>query len=125
MVHNSGWGAAQIGLPEQAQRKAILLGYLRKHDHEVPNSVAKELLGQQPQPKSPSQPQPHAAAGVADALNGGSGVAAACDGDGALGSSLDRIADATAGFSGSDLLELCSQAAQRVLAEHLHELQAA
>ncbi|KAG2483064.1 hypothetical protein HYH03_018047 [Edaphochlamys debaryana] len=37
------------------------------------------------------------------------------------GEALVRVAAATEGFSGSDLLELCSQAAQRVLADHLHE----
>ncbi|EFJ50124.1 hypothetical protein VOLCADRAFT_73960 [Volvox carteri f. nagariensis] len=73
----------EIGLPNKAQRKAILLGYLRKHNQEVPNSVAEELIA------------------------------------------LDRIADMAEGFSGSDLLELCSQAAQGVLAEHLQQQQSA
>ncbi|GFR47409.1 hypothetical protein Agub_g9126 [Astrephomene gubernaculifera] len=84
----------EVGLPGKAQRKAILLGYLRKHAAEVPGSVAEELLAVEEGGSSSSSP-----------------------------SALDRIAEATEGYSGSDLLELSSQAAQRVLAEHLHELQ--
>lgn len=170
----------QVGLPNAAQRKAILRGYLRRHAAEVPHSVDPELLAD-----SPTQQQPlpaangHAATANGDtpAANGadsgaaaerrstsggvskptglgGAGLAAAAGGKAApvkagraaAGSTsptgkstaptatasaavvqpsppvsaLDSIAAATEGFSGSDLLELCAQAAQRVLAEHLH-----
>ncbi|GLC35438.1 hypothetical protein PLESTB_000207100 [Pleodorina starrii] len=119
----------EIGLPDKAQRKAILLGYLRKHNDEVPDSVAKELLSSSG--AGPSSDQAIAAA-TASSSNDSSSPSQAQD-SGAEGASLgsagpsalDRIAEETEGFSGSDLLELCSQAAQRVLAEHLHELQAA
>ncbi|GIL75574.1 hypothetical protein Vretimale_15180 [Volvox reticuliferus] len=103
----------EIGLPGKAQRKAILLGYLRKHNLEVPDSVSADLLLADdacPATTSSSSAQP--VQGDQDRNGGTPGPTA-----------LERIAEATEGFSGSDLLELCSQAAQRVLAEHLHDLE--
>ncbi|GIL64536.1 hypothetical protein Vafri_18427 [Volvox africanus] len=105
----------EIGLPGTAQRKAILLGYLRKHNLEVPGSVSEELLfADQAHPAAahPSSSSAQPLQGDQDCTSGSPGPTA-----------LDRIAEATEGFSGSDLLELCSQAAQRVLAEHLHHLE--
>lgn len=108
----------QIGLPNAAQRKAILAGYLRKHNLEVPDSVAEELLVPAialARSADVVTTTPTTAAttngAVVESVSGGS-------------STLDCVAAATAGFSGSDLLELCSQAAQRVLAEHLHDMPA-
>ncbi len=180
----------QVGLPNAAQRKAILRGYLRRHAAEVPNSVHPELLAEGPTQEQQQQQQPaangHAATANGDvtangssvgsgavaerrSTSGGSGKPTGLGGAGlaaaggkaaavkagrtataagstsptgksgataataaagavvvqpapapAAVSALDAIAAATEGFSGSDLLELCAQAAQRVLAEHLH-----
>ncbi|GLI61849.1 hypothetical protein VaNZ11_004357 [Volvox africanus] len=103
----------EVGLPGQCQRKAILLGYLRKHNLEVPGSVSEELLfAGQAYPATTSSSSARSGQAEPDCTSGNSGPTA-----------LDRIAEATEGFSGSDLLELCSQAAQRVLAEHLQDLE--
>ncbi|KAG2443614.1 hypothetical protein HXX76_001965 [Chlamydomonas incerta] len=161
----------EVGLPGPAQRRSILTGYLRKHNSEVPGSVAPELLAaaEDEVPSSPgpspsgaagaagtseeaAQPPPRGVAGLGNGLSASSAGAAAASGGAAgaakarsiphapaskaaakppaaaaapppRGSALDGIIAATDGFSGSDLLELCSQAAQAVLAEHLHTLQ--
>lgn len=168
----------QVGLPGPAQRRSILTSYLRKHNTEVPGSVAPELLlpaeaeaeaaeepasgaastsgnanGDEEQQhqhqrgvaglgnglgaststtsstsgSSKARSIPHAPAskaGAKPALTPPPPAAAAAKSAAArAASALDGIISATQGFSGSDLLELCSQAAQAVLAEHLHTLQ--
>ncbi|KAG2452360.1 hypothetical protein HYH02_003382 [Chlamydomonas schloesseri] len=147
----------EVGLPGPAQRRSILTGYLRKHNTEVPGSVAPELLAAAEPSASasasasangdgPASAAPRGVAGLGNGLGaaaaastsststsagskakaatkqqqGGAATAAA---GGHRGHALDGIISATEGFSGSDLLELCSQAAQAVLAEHLHTLQ--
>jgi len=79
----------EVGLPDVAQRKAILRSYLRRHQREVGgDAVAEALLQNAAVPgKSPS-------------------------------GALDWLAARTQGFSGSDLMELCAAAAQQVLGEH-------
>ncbi|PNW73971.1 hypothetical protein CHLRE_13g580050v5 [Chlamydomonas reinhardtii] len=168
----------EVGLPGPAQRRSILTSYLRKHNTEVPGSVAPELLlpaeaeaeaaeepasgaastsgnanGDEEQQhqhqrgvaglgnglgaststtsstsgSSKARSIPHAPAskaGAKPALTPPPPAAAAAKSAAArAASALDGIISATQGFSGSDLLELCSQAAQAVLAEHLHTLQ--
>jgi len=82
----------EIGLPTAAQRLAILRGYLARHHSEMGDQgVSDELMMDAP-----------------DA--GTQGVGA-----------VSWIAVNTEGFSGSDLVELCSNAAQRVLSEYWTE----
>lgn len=134
-----------MGLPSQQQRRQILLGYLYKHVAECgTGSVAPELLGMSHMPHLPGKPSaankgannsttkkqksgPAANGGAVNAsgsavANGSAGGSAGGSGAGAGAGAacldLDWVASATDGFSGSDLLELCSQAAQHVLEEH-------
>lgn len=79
----------ELGLPGPEQRSHILRGYLLKHAAEVIGSVDDALLCNQ------------TVAGIT------------APGQGAI----DWVASRTADFSGSDLQELCAQAAQRVLGE--------
>ncbi|KXZ47290.1 hypothetical protein GPECTOR_36g17 [Gonium pectorale] len=109
----------EVGLPQAPQRRAILRGYLRKHNTEVPGCVVPELLDDA---DAGAETQASSSSNGTGAGSAGSSAAAAASGSAARGA-LDRIAEATEGFSGSDLLELCSQAAQRALAEYLRELQ--
>lgn len=113
---------AQVGLPTQHQRREILLGYLHKHAAECGvGSVAPELMGVTPAPAQRVTGKAAPQLPSRDIASAGSKTAAA---DGATTSSassgkdIEWVAARTEGFSGSDLLELCSQAAQRVLEEH-------
>uniref|UniRef100_A0A7R9V8S0 AAA+ ATPase domain-containing protein n=1 Tax=Chlamydomonas euryale TaxID=1486919 RepID=A0A7R9V8S0_9CHLO len=78
----------EIGLPDAQQRRAILRSYLLRHRHEIGERGLSQAL-------------------LLDAPDEGSGGVGA----------VTWIAQRTDGFSGSDLVELCSQAAQAVLAE--------
>lgn len=82
----------QVGLPKLAQRVKILHHYIMKHDYEVGGS--EPFMGAEP-------------ALMANKPTAGSV---------SLGA-VDWIAQQTEGFSGSDLAELCSQAAQQGLAD--------
>ncbi|GAX73233.1 hypothetical protein CEUSTIGMA_g686.t1 [Chlamydomonas eustigma] len=82
----------EIGLPTKTQRLAILRGYLARHHNEMGDQgVSDELMMDAPD-------------------TGTLGVGA-----------VSWIAANTEGFSGSDLVELCSNAAQRVLSEYWTE----
>mmetsp|Transcript_2326 Transcript_2326/g.3513 ORF Transcript_2326/g.3513 Transcript_2326/m.3513 type:complete len:701 (-) Transcript_2326:1042-3144(-) len=91
----------KIGLPDVSQRKAILEGYLRRHHHDLggDKAVDSHLLEDSP------YESPKSGWGVKKGLS--------TQGKGAL----TWLAERTVGFSGSDLLELCVQAAQKVAAE--------
>ena len=90
----------EIPLPNQRQREAILLGYLKKHNMETWSPVRS--LG-----------------GVSESLLGYKEVLLP---DNTQGKAVAWLASNTEGFSGSDLRELCSQAAQNVLADSIdHE----
>ncbi len=79
----------EIGLPGLSQRLAILRGYIARHHSEMGHQgVADELMMDRP--------------------DGGSGGVGA----------VSWVAQRTEGYSGSDLVELCSNAAQRVLSEY-------
>ncbi|KAF5842400.1 hypothetical protein DUNSADRAFT_7384 [Dunaliella salina] len=76
----------EVGLPNAAQRVAILHSYLTRHNIELGGrAVDPELL-------ATSSGRPSKA--------------------------IETIGARTEGFSGSDLMELCSQAAQSMLSEH-------
>jgi hypothetical protein len=83
----------QVGLPKLEQRVKILQHYIMKHDYEV-GGGEEAFMG-------------------ADAALMSNRPTA---GSGSLGA-VDWIAQQTDGFSGSDLAELCSQAAQQGLAD--------
>ena len=122
----------QIGLPSEPQRLAILKGYIARHHTEMgEQGVASELLedkpgaegercvgGQMPFNPSamgthfftlwpPSSVPPPTDPALPSAGPGSEGLGA-----------VSWIASNTDGFSGSDLVELCSNAAQRVLSEY-------
>ncbi|KAL6761960.1 P-loop containing nucleoside triphosphate hydrolase protein [Haematococcus lacustris] len=80
----------EVGLPDPAQRTAILRTYLRRHAREMGSAGGPAV-------------EP---ALLENRCTGGRGQGP-----------LDQVAARTEGFSGSDLMELCSQAAQRPLAE--------
>ncbi len=98
----------QVKLPSAMQREAIMRLTLQRHAREIGyEHIDPQLLS--------------SSTSSSGANSGGDGTSAAADagsstGDGAAGSgsggaALTWLAEHTAGFSGSDLVQLCSQAA--------------
>ncbi len=85
------------------------------------------------EPPPAASPSGRAAGGAASGVRGlGRGLggnssgarpsgAAGGPAGGAVGDALDGVIERTDGFSGSDLLELCAQAAQHVLAAYIKD----
>lgn len=92
----------EVPLPNQRQREAILLGYLKKHNNETLGHVPTGHVSK--------------SGGVSMALLENREVAGSSQGK----APLTWLASKTEGYSGSDLRELCSQAAQNVLADSIN-----
>jgi SpoVK/Ycf46/Vps4 family AAA+-type ATPase len=96
----------EIGPPGPKERASILQRYLRRHDAEMAALAGAGYL-------------PEGARGVDPALLRpfGAGPALPARGAAAGAQGIEAIVALTEGYSGSDLMELCAQAAQDVLAE--------
>ncbi|KAJ9506290.1 hypothetical protein QJQ45_000083 [Haematococcus lacustris] len=107
----------EVGLPDPAQRTAILRTYLRRHAREMGSAggpaVEPALL--ENRSTGGNQEKRHVVMRVWQSVRGGKVHENVIGGRGQ--GPLDQVAARTEGFSGSDLMELCSQAAQRPLAE--------
>ncbi|KAG2487723.1 hypothetical protein HYH03_013722 [Edaphochlamys debaryana] len=109
----------EVGLPTAPQRTHILVGYLRKHNEE---------LKRQAQAQTQAQAGPRRARGAGGEEGRGAAAGAlVLQGSAAVApqlldpnsSVLKMLAASTEGWSGSDLMELCSLAAQRALADSM------
>jgi SpoVK/Ycf46/Vps4 family AAA+-type ATPase len=100
----------EIGPPGPKERASILQRYLRRHDAEMAALAGAGYLPEGARGVEPALLRPFGAAPALPLRGGGAGGGGASEG-------IEAIVALTEGYSGSDLMELCAQAAQDVLAE--------
>lgn len=116
-------------MPGLAQRRHILAVTLHKHALESPDTpISPQLLDTQPS-DSPYISPASSSGGTCSSCPPSTSSSREAPGNGSNGGAdtdaLGRLAAATEGFSGSDLVQLCSEAARRPMDEHMQQLEAA
>jgi ATPase family AAA domain-containing protein 1 len=111
----------EIGPPGPKERAAILQRYLRRHDAEMAALAGAGYMREGARGVDAALLRPFGAggggAGPSLPARGGGGGGAAAAAAASASSGIEAIVALTEGYSGSDLMELCAQAAQDVLAE--------
>ncbi|KAI3433373.1 hypothetical protein D9Q98_003190 [Chlorella vulgaris] len=117
----------EVKLPSAMQREAIMRLTLQRHAREIGYEHIDSQLLSSSTSSSGANDSGDGTSGFADASSSSTGDGAAAGGSG--GAALTWLAEHTAGFSGSDLVQLCSQAAAVPIQELIddgahHELRA-
>jgi SpoVK/Ycf46/Vps4 family AAA+-type ATPase len=99
----------QVKLPSAMQREAIMRLTLQRHAREIGYEHIDSQLLSSSTSSSGANGSGDGTSGFADASSSSTGDGAVAGGSG--GAALTWLAEHTAGFSGSDLVQLCSQAA--------------